>query len=87
MGAPATRPRSHARAAGVSSVLARGPPALLSVEHGWRLDLSQRPRRLDSGMNVPHGDIRGANPILGTLPGERLEDVLRRRTELFQALL
>jgi PAS domain S-box-containing protein len=29
----------------------------------------------------------GTDEVLGALPGERLEDVLRRRTELFQALL
>ena len=38
-------------------------------------------------MNMARGDAGGADQILGALPGERLEDVLRRRTELFQALL
>jgi diguanylate cyclase (GGDEF)-like protein/PAS domain S-box-containing protein len=38
-------------------------------------------------MNMVRGDVRGTEQILGALPGERLEDVLRRRTELFQALL
>jgi diguanylate cyclase (GGDEF)-like protein/PAS domain S-box-containing protein len=38
-------------------------------------------------MEVARGEAGGAREILGALPGERLEDVLRRRTELFQALL
>jgi diguanylate cyclase (GGDEF)-like protein/PAS domain S-box-containing protein len=38
-------------------------------------------------MNIPPNNARGTGEILGALPGERLEDVLRRRTELFQALL
>src|SRR5688572_7793599 len=38
-------------------------------------------------MNIARGDIVGTGGMLGGLPGERLEDVLRRRTELFQALL
>src|SRR4051794_18311745 len=38
-------------------------------------------------MNLARGESSDARKILGALPGERLEDVLRRRTELFQALL
>src|SRR3954454_1780828 len=38
-------------------------------------------------MNLALGESSDAREILGALPGERLEDVLRRRTELFQALL
>ena len=36
-------------------------------------------------MVVARSDAGDAREILGALPGERLEDVLRRRTELFQA--
>jgi diguanylate cyclase (GGDEF)-like protein/PAS domain S-box-containing protein len=38
-------------------------------------------------MNLARSESGDAREILGALPGERLEDVLRRRTELFQALL
>src|SRR6187431_1309926 len=38
-------------------------------------------------MSMARGDDGSTEEILGALPGERLEDVLRRRTELFQALL
>jgi diguanylate cyclase (GGDEF)-like protein/PAS domain S-box-containing protein len=38
-------------------------------------------------MNLGRGEASDARQLLGALPGERLEDVLRRRTELFQALL
>jgi diguanylate cyclase (GGDEF)-like protein/PAS domain S-box-containing protein len=38
-------------------------------------------------MDVARGGIGNARAIVGAQPGERLEDVLRRRTELFQALL
>lgn len=38
-------------------------------------------------MNVAPGDGGSSEQGLGALPSERLEDVLRRRTELFQALL
>jgi diguanylate cyclase (GGDEF)-like protein/PAS domain S-box-containing protein len=38
-------------------------------------------------MDMARGEAEEASEILGTRPGERLEEVLRRRTELFQALL
>ena len=38
-------------------------------------------------MNIARGDSGYTGEAVGVLPGERLEDVLRRRTELFQALL
>src|SRR5439155_21208580 len=47
----------------------------------------QAARRRSGSMEVARGETGRAREILGALPGERLEDVLRRRTELFQALL
>src|SRR5687767_5637005 len=74
----------HLEAAGVSSALARSLLAPLRGERAWPGSNWREARRLDGGMNLSRG---GTEEILGALPGERLEDVLRRRTELFQALL
>src|SRR5687767_4481703 len=38
-------------------------------------------------MNIARRDSGHTGETVEVLPGERLEDVLRRRTELFQALL
>ncbi len=40
-----------------------------------------------SRMNIARGESEHTGETVEVLPGERLEDVLRRRTELFQALL